>query len=84
MFINVGAFGPDGQRVPTKKALKELLATNPAGVTFDRTSAFDTVGTIKGDEIPLDSRLTVVGPDPFWRRSWYASVRVVDGTPRVT
>lgn len=75
-FVNVGAF-IDGRNAETKKVLREALANAPATVTFYAT-AMAEVEQIKGDELPErlagGDKLTVVGPDPYHDRRWYAQV----------
>jgi hypothetical protein len=77
MFINTGA-KINGQRARTKKALREALAVTPDSVTFDVTQLF---GELAGRTLAAVDVLThpqwtlvVVGPDPYARRNWYASV----------
>lgn len=77
-YINVGAF-VNGTRPKAKKALREALANAPETVLFDQTAlptfAPATVaGTVRATEIPTGVTLSVVGPDPFTARRWYASV----------
>lgn len=77
-FVNVGAL-VSGQNATTKKALREALASDPASVTFYAT-AMAEVEQIKGDELPErladGDKLTVVGPDPYHDRRWYAQVEL--------
>lgn len=83
-FVNCGAFGKNGQRIKTKKQLREELASDPASVEFDTTSMFDKASGYSGNSFPQGVTLTVVGPDPYSKRSWYASVsRKADGTIKV-
>lgn len=77
-FINCGAF-INGERVKTKKALKEALKADPCVVTFDATSAFESNRTIYGDSLPVGDTLVVVGPDPYTSRKWYGNVYLKDG-----
>ena len=85
-YVNTGAF-VDGKRPSSKKALREAVATG-LYVAFDVTGAF---GPLAGDVLHAPwSRsigthtLSVVGPDPYRKRSWYASVTVKpDGSLRV-
>jgi hypothetical protein len=53
----------------TKKALKEtkveLYATSSMGPQFSGTA----------DQLPEDAEFNVVGPDPYTRRDWYATVK---------
>lgn len=73
-YINVGAFLPNGSRPHTKAALKAALAAQPAETTFDTTSALDPQTVYVGDGIPPGVTLQIVGPDPYRKRTWYASV----------
>ena len=74
-YINVGARFSDGSHVPTKKALRDRMKSDPSAVTFYPTSRFGSQRDIRGDEIPSDgSVLSVVGPNPENDRRWYASV----------
>jgi hypothetical protein len=75
-YINVGAFVNE-ERPRTKKALREALASAPDTVWFDQTSAFLAPGwdpRIHLDGLEPGVTLTVVGPDPYRDRRWYASV----------
>ncbi|QNK82611.1 hypothetical protein [Nakamurella sp. PAMC28650] len=77
----MGALDAEGHRVMTKRALREMLAIDPAQVKFDCTGLRDEGRIIKGDSIPPGMTLVVVGPDPFTKRSWYANAyNRADGT----
>ena len=58
-----------GATYATKKALRES-AGKP--LRYVETSMF-------GDEYHSDGEYTVVGPDPYHARNWYATVTVRDG-----
>jgi hypothetical protein len=91
-FINVGAIDYNtGDRFLTKKSLKEAVAVK-ADVIFDQT------GFVHDDSLPghidlrdllnfaertTDWELSVVGPDPYQSRKWYAKVTVRDGVIKV-
>lgn len=78
-YVNVGAeYSANGRAIPTKSALKQALKTDPFSVTFYGTSPF-TPFTGDCTSIPQGTTLTVVGPDPYTKRSWYASVTVKNG-----
>jgi hypothetical protein len=94
-FVNVGAVDHRGKRIPTKKALKEIVAkvvtakTFEDGVMFDQTSMMQS-GRIPGNatvqdlmNAPAGTELQVVGPDPYSKRNWYATVKV-DRNGKVT
>jgi len=72
-YINVGA-DYNGRPIATKTALKSLLKSDPLNVRFYGTSDFTPFG---GDVTAIGSNtLTVVGPDPYRKRTWYASVKM--------
>lgn len=71
-YVNCGAY-VNGTRPKTKKALKEAMANDPSHVRFDSTSMFDNLHCT-GVGIPEGTTLSVVGPDPYTKRSWYATV----------
>ena len=72
-FVNVGAL-VDGVAPKTKKALREAMQADPASVTFYATSMFDSGAQYSGDDLPAGKKLSVVGPNPYEKRSWYATV----------
>lgn len=75
MYVNVGARRDDGRRFPSKKALKDALRCDPATVTFDVTSLFHTGPShYRANDLPQGIKFSVVGPDPFNNRRWYANV----------
>ena len=73
-YVNCGAY-VNGSHPKTKKALKEAMVSDPANVVFVTTSAFEDERAIQGDDIPTGAILSVVGPDPYEKRSWYATVK---------
>ncbi len=81
IYLNVGAT-LDGKPVPTKKALKAAVAERNPGLVFYTTAvAFDGDLRFTLDQFPARKVLSVVGPDPYRTRNWYASVepKGVDG-----
>ncbi len=58
-----------GASYKTKKELKEAVGKP---LRFIETSMF-------GAEYRDNGRLTVVGPDPYTKRSWYATVTMENG-----
>jgi hypothetical protein len=58
-----------GATYPTKKALKEAVGTP---LRYVETSMF-------GAEYKPDGEFCVVGPDPYRKRSWYATVTMSGG-----
>ena len=75
-YCNVGALDVEGRRIKTKRALREMMAIDPAQVRFDCTSIFDRGRLIEGHQIPPGMVLVVVGPEPHKKRSWYANAYV--------
>lgn len=74
-YINVGA-RINGVRVKTKKALREALRDAPNTVEFDSTSPMGPQFNGRADTMPGGGvTLTVVGPDPYTKRTWFASVK---------
>lgn len=85
-WINCGArIGTE--RVRTKTGLRAALAVQPENVTFDTTQSR---GPRAGDTIHADVddigsyRLSVVGPDPYTDRRWYAVVQITKGKIKVS
>lgn len=71
---------PQIRRPATKKALREALLADPASVRLVTTSAFGGFAG-RATELPAGLTFNVVGPDPYRKRSWYASVeRKADGS----
>ena len=69
----------------TKKQLRTCIATDPAGVYLYNTAVVGS-GHWSGyaNDLPEDNVFTVVGPDPYTARNWYATVyRKTDGTVAV-
>lgn len=84
-YINVGVF-INGERPPSKKALREALKDAPETVVFDQTALIRNEFSgvyITLDLVPTDTTLTVVGPDPYRNRRWYASVTRDPDTGRI-
>lgn len=82
-YTNVGAL-IDGRDAPSKRALKAALADDLGRVEFYTTSAFGPAVSFTGGAIPQGAVLTVVGPNPYTKRSFYATVKVNERTGRVT
>jgi hypothetical protein len=72
-FYNCGA-SIDGRRVRNKKELRELLEASPVDVYFDGTAIIKDVDGYRGSELPEGVSLSVVLPDPYRDRRYYASV----------
>lgn len=74
MYYNCGALF-NGERVPNKKRLRELLAESPVDIYFDGTAMVKDVDGYRGNELPEGVILSVVLPDPYHDRRFYANVR---------
>jgi hypothetical protein len=71
-----GVFDPDGHRFKTKKALKECAASPAADtIQLEATSLFGNEYAGYLGRAP-HGKYTVVGPDPYTRRNWYATIEV--------
>jgi hypothetical protein len=69
-YINVGQHG-----ATTKKALQAAIVDDPASVQLYGTS--DLGPQFEGEtaaDCPEGVTLLVVGPDPYGRRLWYATI----------
>lgn len=75
-FIGVGSLIEGVGRPATKKALKTALAVDPSKVTFDTTSGFSARETISAYDLVAGVSYSVVGPDPYTSRKWYATVKL--------
>lgn len=81
-WVNAGAT-VEGGSITTKKALKELIGQTPHLVYIYVTDAF---GAMSGrefyvDDLPSSYKFTVVGPDPYTSRKWFATVeKLPNGT----
>lgn len=58
----------------TKTALKEAIKADSSKVYLYDTSAFGSKFSSPASDLPEGVVFNVVGPDPFTRRDWYASV----------
>jgi hypothetical protein len=68
----------------TKGRLKELIGLNPASVYLYDTSASGSKFNGTVDKLPVGIVFNVIGPDPYSKRDWYASIeRDRFGTIRV-
>lgn len=86
--VNVGAKSvSDMSDFPTKTALKQAIAANPAKVLLYATDAFGP-NAGKADiasATDIGTKYYVVGPNPYNSRKWYATVeRFTNGTISVS
>lgn len=68
----------NGENIPTKKALTEMVKANPDSVTVYDTSAFDPDPNYTAKDMPMDEVFYIVGPDPYKDRKWYAQIKRTD------
>lgn len=75
MFVNVGAhLRPDNSDIPTKKALKQWIQDEPVLVVLYETSLGKEDNRYNCDSLDIGVRYSVVGPNPYTSRKWYATV----------
>lgn len=65
----------DGKAPKTKSALKQAIADDPQRVRFYSTSALSARSSFTLDTLPQGQPLSICGPDPHQKRSWYATVQ---------
>ena len=58
----------------TKKSLASAVKADPSKVRFQCTSEYGTVFNGAVSDMPKGATLSVVGPNPFTKRDWYASI----------
>jgi hypothetical protein len=59
----------------TKTALKAAINTDPSRVQLYATSSMGPQFRGTADTLPADAEFLVVGPDPYTRRDWYATIK---------
>jgi hypothetical protein len=59
----------------TKKRLKEAVREDPMRVQLYGTSSMGSQFNGAASELPVGMTFNVVGPDPYTKRTWYASVK---------
>lgn len=76
MYVNVGAKELPGKKdFPSKAALKRAIQADPTKVYFYPTSDFaGNPGTV--DILDKGVKYSVVGPNPYNSRKWYATVEI--------
>lgn len=60
--------------IPTKKALKEKFRDNPNKVLLYTTSELSPQKHFTSDMLVIGEKYSVVGPNPYTSRKWYATV----------
>ncbi len=66
---------PEGAKKKSEAALKKMLKENPTAVTLFATSEMGPQFAGPASSLPEDVTFNVVGPDPYTKRDWYASVK---------
>jgi hypothetical protein len=61
-------------RLPTKKSLKDQATAHPETIVLEATSVFGNEYGGDALEMPEGVDVTIVGPDPHTKRSWYATI----------
>lgn len=75
----------EGRRPRSKKEVREAVANNPASVDLEATSMFGDETSRNVCTLPLHSRITFVGPDPYTKRSFFGNIeRTSNGDFKVT
>ncbi len=75
MYVNVGAkHYSSGHDIATKSGLKKMIQENPDKVLLYTTSLFGNQFTKKATELDTGVKYSVVGPNPYNNRKWYATV----------
>lgn len=75
-YVNVGVNAP---YCATKKALREAVKGDPARVLVYGTSVFGPQFGGAVSDLPEGTSLSVVGPDPYNNRRWYATIERRNG-----
>ena len=74
----------NGAIIKTKKELKELVKEDPANVYFYSTGMFGNQFNGNVSNMHSTDSLTVVGPDPYNARNWYATISKNKETGKIT
>jgi len=78
-----GVFTPGYGRYKTKKALKEAVAEGKTPI-LECTSMFTGPDSIPFSQLVEGKTYTIVGPDPYMARNWYANAVRRGNKVRVT
>lgn len=60
----------------TKTLLKARIKEDPSKVMLFSTSNMGPTFTDSADKLPVGVKFLVVGPNPYSKRDWYATVKV--------
>jgi hypothetical protein len=79
-YVQGGAeFPVEPGKKPTKAGLKKAVKEQPDRVMLYATSSMGPQFSDTADKLPEGTVFTVVGPDPYSKRDWYANVSVGRG-----
>lgn len=76
-YVNVGVRDLIGQDIPTKSALKRMIAEDPSSVLIYQTTVgkeHDWPSRTHVSDVSETEHYSVVGPNPYTKRSWYAGI----------
>jgi hypothetical protein len=73
--VQGGAIFASSNGKRTKSQLKEAIKNDPAEVELYSTSSMGPQFHNAADQLPEDTEFLVVGPDPYTKRDWYASIK---------
>ena len=87
-FIEVKSTTSSGQTFKSKAALKRAITEDPTKVVFDSVSPmggqfYGTAAEFLANG-PENTKLTLVGPDPFTQRNWYGTAEVKNGQLKIS
>lgn len=74
-YIQGGAEWRTNGGKKTKTALRTAIKEDPSSVVLFATSQMGPQFNDSADKLPDDTVFNVVGPDPYTKRDWYASVQ---------
>lgn len=82
-FIEVKATDHAGGLFKSKAAMKRALEADPSRVFFTSVALLGPQWSGTAQEFltggPENTKLTVVGPDPYTARNWYGTIEVKAG-----
>jgi hypothetical protein len=71
-------------RPSSKKAVKDAIASNPDGVYIEATSPFGQEYDGPAGDLPVGTKVSFVGPDPYTSRKFYGTIEWRNGALRVS
>lgn len=73
-FVNVGVKDRNSADIPTKAALKRMVAEDPSLLGLYSTAAFGPQFRSWLPEMDKSNKYSVTGPNPYNKRDWYATI----------